>query len=174
MERAYYICENAPEFCRPDPQNADFAFGEVDVYAHDPTAPPGGDHRLSIRRCLRPDEREWQLYRAAHGGTTEIVAHGTLAEVCLAANREWMRAWARAMRPGERHAGDAPCTHRDGARSLRCGAQTREDLDADDRAEQDRLAAEGDAQAAQEAEAQAKEEYEREMEHEPPEDDCLG
>jgi len=142
--RDYLICENAPEFNRPDPNDPSICLGEVDVYAHDPTAHGGpSDHRLTIRRrwgvndAIDPYEngpvygpREWELVRVHHNsayearvtGTREVVvvvAHGTLAQVCEQANAERLRAWGRGLIQ------DAPCDHQN-HRAARCGAEERD------------------------------------------------
>jgi hypothetical protein len=138
MEKPYFICENAPEFNRADPNDSTIAFGEVDIYARDPRHQFDHlkEHRLSIRRQFADGKPgEWELYRSYVGPRAagarrdpyldEVVVHGTLAEVCQRGNEEWLRAWGWL---SQRRAEDVPCPHLPGNRSLRCGAVTREDM----------------------------------------------
>jgi len=137
------ICEYAPEFQRQDPNDSTICFGEVDVYARDPTVRLGQNHRLSIRRRWTPPgwvsrgffsgsgaPGEWELYRYYYVGQTargsphvEVIARGTLAQVCEAANAEWARAWGQT----GSHLNDEPCDHGE-HRASRCYAVDREAL----------------------------------------------
>jgi hypothetical protein len=115
------VCENAPEFNRPDPNDGSIALGEIDVYANDFTAPADQNHRLTIRR--RWPSRDWELIRVYHrpqGRPAETVCVGDLADVIREANAEWRRAWGD-QDPRE---ADSVCDHQD-HRASRCGVRDR-------------------------------------------------
>jgi hypothetical protein len=112
------VCELEPQFSHPDPDQPEFAFGEVDVFAHNPAANRGsmgsGSYRLSIRRNLSLGR--WELYRHYHGNGSEVIEEtGTLAEVCGAANLAWAGAWGHALQPGEKGSHDSACDHTAGS-----------------------------------------------------------
>lgn len=118
MGRPYLICESDKNFILPDPETPIYAFGEIDVYAFDPTQITQG--RVSIRHNLI--ENVWELYRQMHCGRrfVTILARGTLQEVCNAANTVWARARGGAKGFGEEGPNFRPCDHGD-QRSRRCG-----------------------------------------------------
>ncbi|HTT74228.1 MAG TPA: hypothetical protein VMG99_08850 [Thermoplasmata archaeon] len=118
------VCEYEVGFTHPDPDRPEYAFAEIDVFAHNPAARARGEdglYRLSVRRQLGGP---WELYRTYYNpggapGREHVDRVGTLAEVLAAANEAWLEAWGGlAAAQGEKDPGphDRACDHEPGSR----------------------------------------------------------